>query len=477
MSTPALEALEARARADAQYLDMPDSAWTRPREIDGTPVLDVVVVGAGLSGLGIGYGLLREQVRNIAVIDRAEQGQEGPWLNFARMPTLRTAKTLIGPDLGAPSLSFPAWFAARHGQAAWDALNLASVGDFVDYLAWFRRISGVPVRNGVSLLKVQPQPGALTLSVDNRGRLETWHTRKLVLATGLASSGPILPALITDNVPAAQRAHSSDAIDFEQLRGKRVAVLGAGASAFDNAAVALEHGAAEVHLFARRAQIEQPAIRTPIENAGLYRHYYDLDDDQRWRIMRRLARHSTPPPPYSVERCTRHAGFRLSTGCHWQALQYRDGVIHIESNLGSFEADFLILATGFSIDVARRPELAGLEQDIARWRDMYAAPADERQDLVASLAESPYLGAAFEYRAKPGHDAAWLADIHDFGIAGLLSMGRISQGIPGMKFGPARLVQGLTRALFLADADWHEANLVAADHSTLVTAEDTGSLI
>jgi len=37
------------------------------------------------------------------------------------------------------------------------------------------------------------------------------------------------------------------------LRGRTVAVLGAGASAMDNAAVALEHGA-EVHLFCRRSE-------------------------------------------------------------------------------------------------------------------------------------------------------------------------------------------------------------------------------
>ena len=41
-----------------------------------------------------------------------------------------------------------------------------------------------------------------------------------------------------------------------RLRGKRVAVIGAGASAFDNAATALEAGAAEVHLFCRRAEIQ-----------------------------------------------------------------------------------------------------------------------------------------------------------------------------------------------------------------------------
>lgn len=472
-----LAALEARVREDLQYLDFPHQAWGRPQQVDGQSLRDVVVVGAGLSGLGIGHGLLREHVQNIAVIDSAAAGHEGPWLSYARMRTLRTAKGLIGPDLGTPSLSFPAWYIATRGRAAWDALELASNAEFVEYLVWFRRVANVPVHNGVTLREVRPHAGVLALDIDDHGQAQTWYTRKLVLATGLPSSGPLLPKLVTDAVPASHWAHSSDDIDFEALRGKRVAVLGAGASAFDNAAVALERGAASVHLFARRARIEQPAIRTPLEFSGLYRHYPELGDDQRWRIMRRLARYSTPPPPYSVERCTRHDNFSLSTGCAWQSLHYRDDGIRIQTSQGDVEVDYIILGTGFSIDVARRRELSALAPSIARWRDVYTPPADDRPDIVDALAQSPYLGPAFEYRARPGVDAPWLGNIHDFGIAGLLSMGRISQGIPGMKFGPARLVQGLTRDLFLADADWHEANLVAADAMTLADSDGAGSVI
>lgn len=477
MTLVALQALEAQARADLHYLNAPDAAWVKPLEADGHPVLDVVVVGGGLSGLGIAHGLQREQVRNIVVIDKAEAGQEGPWLSYARMPTLRTAKALIGPDLGMPSLSFPAWFTASFGSDAWDALTLAPVQTFVDYLRWFRRVADIPVRNDVELLEVAPHACGLVLQVNVEGRREQWYTRKLVLATGLAAGGAVLPVQVTTAVPAHQRAHSSDPIDFHALRGKRVAVLGAGASAFDNAAMALEHGAAAVTLYARRASIEQPAIRAPLENAGLYRHYPLLSDAQRWRIMRLLARHSTPPPPYSVERCTRHAAFTLHVSCPWQQVQWHDGVIQLHTPAGVHEADFIILATGFSIDVAQRPELRDLHPSIARWQDVYAPPADDRPDVVAALAASPYLGTAFEYQAKPGHDAPWLSHVHDFGLAGLLSMGRISQGIPGMRFGPERLVHGITQALFLADADWHEANLLQADAQAAAATPDPSSVV
>ena len=56
--------------------------------------------------------------------------------------------------------------------------------------------------------------------------------------------------------------HTTGNIPFDAMRGKVVGVVGAGSSAFDAAAVALESGASEVHLFSRRSYIDyqgQPA--------------------------------------------------------------------------------------------------------------------------------------------------------------------------------------------------------------------------
>ena len=42
----------------------------------GEPLLDVLVIGAGQSGLAISAQLLRERVDNILAIDAAEEGSE-----------------------------------------------------------------------------------------------------------------------------------------------------------------------------------------------------------------------------------------------------------------------------------------------------------------------------------------------------------------------------------------------------------------
>ncbi len=475
--TPALLALEARAARDLAYVDFPHQQWVRPYEVEGGIARDVVIVGGGLSGLAIAFGLLREQINNIEVLDRSPEGLEGPWLTFARMRTLRTVKTLIGPDLGTPSLSFPSWYVATRGQTAWDALDLATNAEWMAYLVWFRRVAAIPVSNEVTLRSVHPEGALLRLQIERQGQTENIWTRRLVMAVGLSADLREIPAWVSQNLPAACWAHTADDIDFEALRGKRVAVLGAGASAFDNAAVALEHGAASVRLFARRARIEQPAIKAPLEFAGLYRYFRDLDDSQRWSIMRRLARHSTPPPAASVERCTRHPQFDIRTACAWNSVAVDVDGIRIDTALGVEHVDFIILGTGFSVSVEDRAELRNLEPAIARWRDIYEPPPDERPDIVQHLARAPYLGPAFEYQPKPGHTVPGLAHIYDFGLASLLSMGRVSLGMPGMKFGPTRLVQGITRSLFLEDAAWHESKLIAAEALAMSDTPEVGSVV
>ena len=87
----ALIALEAQVGADLARTAHPDAVWLAPKQApDGRPALDVLVVGAGQSGLATAFGLMRSQVTNVLVLDKSEEGREGAWLNYARMPALRS---------------------------------------------------------------------------------------------------------------------------------------------------------------------------------------------------------------------------------------------------------------------------------------------------------------------------------------------------------------------------------------------------
>ncbi len=54
--------LSDRVRQDLTYLSYPPREWTLPRSVDGVPVLDVLIVGGGHSGLGTAFGLKLERI-------------------------------------------------------------------------------------------------------------------------------------------------------------------------------------------------------------------------------------------------------------------------------------------------------------------------------------------------------------------------------------------------------------------------------
>ena len=111
------------------------------------------------------------------------------------------------------------------------------------------------------------------------------------------------------HLPPSLCVHAAQPIDFARLRGKQVAVIGAGATAFDNAATALEAGAAEVHLFCRRAEIQVIQPYRWLTFRGFLRHFCDLDDAWRWRFMRAILEMREGFPQATYDRCARHRQF------------------------------------------------------------------------------------------------------------------------------------------------------------------------
>jgi cation diffusion facilitator CzcD-associated flavoprotein CzcO len=261
-------------------------------------------------------------------------------------------------------------------------------------------------------------------------------------------------------LPAHLRAHAADSIDFTALRGKTVAVLGAGASAFDNAAVALEHGADSVHLFCRRImpQVVQPYRWLTF--AGFLRHLSDLDDAWRWRFMQRILGLREGFPQDTYDRCARHRNFVLHTDAPWLGAAVAGGAVEITTPAGSFRADFLICGTGVDMDFSLRPELARCGPNIATWGDRYAPPPQERDER---LARYPYLAPDFALTEKEPGRAPWVRHVHVFAIASTMSFGPSGSSINAMTTAVPKLVSGITRGLFTADVERHWASLKAYD--------------
>lgn len=458
----ALAKLEAGVRADLDKIAHPGAAWLEPKTgPDGNPALDVLIIGAGQSGIAIGFGLMRSRVSNILLIDKAEEGKEGPWLTYARMPTLRSPKDYTGPDLDIPSLTYQSWHEARFGKESWQTLDLIPRAHWAEYLLWLRRTLGLPVCNGCELLEIAPAAdGLLAARVKHAAGVETLYARKIVLATGQEGMGGwMIPEPLRD-LPASSVATVADAIDFENLRGKRVAVIGAGASAFDNAATALEAGAAEVHLLCRRAQIQVIQPYRWLTFRGFLRHLSDLDDAWRWRFMRKVLEMREGFPQATYDRCARHANFILHEGAPIEAARETGKAIELQTSRGAITADFVICGAGIDMEFAGRGELSRFAGNIATWADRYQPPEGERNERLGRF---PYLADDYAFSERVPGKTPWISDIHLFAIASTMSFGASGSSINAMTTAVPKLVNGLTRGLFRADVERHWASLSAYD--------------
>jgi len=457
-----LTTLEAQVRADLARITHPNMPWlTAVTSPDGRSALDVLIVGAGQSGLAIAFALQRSQVTNILVLDKAEEGREGPWLTYARMPTLRSPKSYTGPDLDIPSLTYQAWHEAKFGEASWRALDLIARQDWADYLLWYRRLLDLPVRNRHELADIAPAAnGLLKAAVRGPSGEQALYARKIVLATGQEGMGEWSIPEPLQVLPASRCVHCAAPIDFDALRGKRVTVIGAGASAFDNAAMALEAGASAVHLLCRRAAIQLVQPYRWLTFRGFMRHFSELPDAWRWRFMRAILELREGFPQQTWDRCASHTRFHLLEGAPVEtARETADGVI-LQTPRKNIAADFVICATGIEMNFAARPEFSHCAHNIARWADRYTPPPEEQS---SRLGQFPYLGDDYSLCERVPGRTPWIGDIHVFAIASTMSFGPSGSSINAMTTAVPKLVHGLTRSLFQSDIDKHWASFNAYD--------------
>jgi cation diffusion facilitator CzcD-associated flavoprotein CzcO len=460
-----LDALAREVARDLERLTLPPRNW--PATVagpDGTAMTDVLIIGAGMCGIAAAAALMFKGIRNIAILDRAPDGMEGPWVTTARMTTLRSPKHLPGVALGIPSLTFRAWYSARHGEAGWDALYKIANADWMDYLTWIRRTLALPQRNGISVERIVPCDGFLRVETDVGGAI---FARRVVLATGRGGAGGFaIPGFVDRGLWPDLAAHTGEDIDFSRLAGKRVAVIGAGASAWDNAATALEHAAASVDMYVRRAHLPQINKGRGSAHPGFFEGWAALSAEARWNLLVYLHDLQAPPPHETVLRTIAHPGFGIHFSSHLHAaVRDEDGVVLRIGDDGRIEwADFLIVGTGFGIDLAAQPELSELAPHIALWRDMYRPPPDLRR---AELGRFPFLGSAFECIERVAGDCPALARVHLINHAAFASLGPIASDIPGVSTGAERLASRIAQSFFRDDLSQMRADLEAFDEPEL----------
>ncbi|MGD2167477.1 MAG: SidA/IucD/PvdA family monooxygenase, partial [Gammaproteobacteria bacterium] len=350
------------------------------------------------------------------------------------------------------------------------------------YLDWYRQVTGTNIRYRTRLLEIEPQGDLLRLHLETEGVRREETTRKLVLANGYAGAGGAnLPGFIRD-LPGQFWSHTSSEIDFEPMAGKTVAIVGAGSSAFDAAAVALESGAAEVHMFNRRPYVDYPGgsrVDGPRDRgyAAVLGMMYDLPDSIRWKNFVVRDRRVASVPPDSIQRAVMHDNFRLHLESSLTDVEVAGGRISARARGESYRFDHMIAGTGYRIDLSAQPELANIHDSIALWRDRYEPERDWEND---GAAVHPYLGAGMEFLPRGRRGAEYLRNIHCFNLAGALSYGIPVGDIPSCAAQP-RLIAAIARDLYVQSVDtaaytrFIDAPVVPADPAPYQRAVERGA--
>lgn len=147
----------------------------------------------------------------------------------------------------------------------WNASLPGMTGPQVaDNLALSLEQAQVPVWLGCTVSAVTPADYGF--AVTGQVQPSLWRARHIVLATGVrARPLPVVDGnadagampVASEGVLVGPGAH----IVAQDFSGKRVAVLGGGDNAFENALYATEHGAHGVHVYARSVRAQQQFVR------------------------------------------------------------------------------------------------------------------------------------------------------------------------------------------------------------------------
>jgi cation diffusion facilitator CzcD-associated flavoprotein CzcO len=389
--------------------------------------VDIAIIGAGPYGLSLAAHL-RNSNRSVRIFGSPMSS----WSNH--MPQGMHLKS----EGFASNLYDPAGEFTLEKYSAERAIPYADIGlpvaieTFIAYGLEFQR-RYVPNLENVQVNSLKKTAGGFELTT---AAGEAVRARQVVVAAGIVNFAYLPPAL--SSVPSSLISHSSKHSDLSQFKGRKVAVLGAGASAVDIAALLLGAGA-EVELIARREKIDfnDPPIeprsflqRLKAPRSGLgtgWRSRLCSDIPLVFHAMpesvriRAVARHLGPAPCWFVRdtvanRVPMHLGTEVT---RVESAEGRARLVY-KQNGGpekAVEADHVIAATGYKPAVSR---LTFIDQSV--------------QSAIRKAAGAPVLNRQFESSVE---------GLYFIGIAAANSFGPLLRFAFGARFAAERMAARL----------------------------------
>ena len=237
------------------------------------------------------------------------------------------------------------------------------LGLFLDYAEWFRQAKGIEVLEDrvVDLAK----PGDRFEAVlDGGARIAA---DAVVVAPGIRHFANV-PAW-AGSVPAERAAHTCDLVRFGDLSGARVLIVGGRQSAYEWAALLVEHGATRIDLVHRHDvprfervswSFVDPYLESTTRVRGWWRSLSEAEQDaitKRFWEVGRLTLEYWLTPRLASQAIHRWPGTEVVRAEPTGA----DGELRVRLSSGDdLSVDQVVFASGYRADLARVPYLAGV---------------------------------------------------------------------------------------------------------------------
>ncbi len=233
---------------------------------------------------------------------------------------------------------------------------------FLDYCEWFRRVKAIDVREELV---------AELATCDGRFEATLTGGERLVADAVVCAPGIRHYTHLPDwaaSVPADRAAHTCDLVEFDELAGSRVLIVGGRQSAYEWAALIREHGAERIDIVHRHdvPRFERVSwrfvddhVESTMKVRGYWRNLTQAEQDaiaRRFWEVGRLTLEYWLTPRLESDSIHRWPGTEVV-----EVLPAGENEVRVAlSNSERLTVDRVVFASGYRADLTRVPYLAGL---------------------------------------------------------------------------------------------------------------------
>lgn len=240
---------------------------------------------------------------------------------------------------------------------------------FVDYGRWYQQ-QAVPNLEQRQVRAIDCAERGFRVAMADG---ETFTTRRVVVAAGI-NAFVARPAEFMA-ISTSLASHTSEHDDLRKFKGRRIAVVGAGQSALESAALLQEAGI-QVEVIARRSSLNWVGLHPKLHHLGIVSKVFYSKRDvgpagisrlvSMPHLFRRFPRGFQERTAYRAIRPAgagwlqpRLVGVPITLGRKVVSAAEKGSQLHLQLDDGSDRlVDHALLATGFRVDVSRYPFLS-----------------------------------------------------------------------------------------------------------------------